>query len=117
MIVADFRPIEEKEVYITHKLQDEGIGDGKRPYFYGSMSGTSMATPMVTGIVALWLQVKPDLTVADVRVRRPPTESTDLTERLAENILPQISQILHRLLGCVDLLRNPRISQKRGCIP
>ena len=23
----------------------------------------------------------------------PPTESTDLTERLAENILPQISQI------------------------
>ena len=29
----------------------------------------------------------------DVRVRRPPTESTDLTERLAENILPQISQI------------------------
>ena len=40
-----------------------------------------------------------------------------MLERLAENILPQISQMLHRLLGCVDLLRNPRISQKRGCTP
>ena len=40
-----------------------------------------------------------------------------MLERLAENILPQISQMLHRLLGCVDLLWNPRISQKRGCTP
>ena len=29
--------------------------------------------------------------LTDVRARISPTESTDLTERLAENILPQIS--------------------------
>ena len=37
--------------------------DGSR---YGSMSGTSMATPTTTGIMALWLQANPDLTVNDV---------------------------------------------------
>ncbi len=34
--------------------------------FYGVMSGTSMATPAVSGIVALWLQANPNLTPADV---------------------------------------------------
>lgn len=35
--------------------------------YYGSMEGTSMATPHVTGIIALWLQANPNLTYADVR--------------------------------------------------
>lgn len=35
--------------------------------FYGVMSGTSMATPMLTGIMALWLQANPELTAEQVR--------------------------------------------------
>ncbi len=35
-------------------------------YYYGVMNGTSMATPVVTGIIALWLQANPDLTPADI---------------------------------------------------
>ena len=35
--------------------------------FYGIMSGTSMATPALTGIMALWLQANPELSAEQVR--------------------------------------------------
>lgn len=36
-------------------------------YGFGGMGGTSMATPVVTGTIALWLQANPQLTVEDVQ--------------------------------------------------
>lgn len=38
-----------------------------RTDYWGSMSGTSMSTPTVAGIVALWLQANPSLKVDDVK--------------------------------------------------
>lgn len=35
-------------------------------YFYSRMQGTSMATPMVTGTIATWLEAVPDLTYEQV---------------------------------------------------
>ena len=35
--------------------------------WYGSMNGTSMASPMVAGIIALWLQADPTLTTEKIR--------------------------------------------------
>lgn len=40
--------------------------NGKK-YLYGMMKGTSMATPVVTGIVATWLQANPSLSPEDLR--------------------------------------------------
>lgn len=35
--------------------------------YWGVMTGTSMAAPTVAGIIALWLQANPDLSVAEVK--------------------------------------------------
>ena len=38
-----------------------------RTYAWGAMTGTSMSTPVVAGIIALWLQTNPTLTPDDIR--------------------------------------------------
>ncbi len=51
------------EIYSTipynHSLEN--------PYTYGALSGTSMSSPMVSGVAALILDANPDLTPAEVR--------------------------------------------------
>lgn len=39
---------------------------GMNKYYYATMSGTSMASPAVTGVVALWLEANPELTFEQV---------------------------------------------------
>ena len=39
---------------------------GLKSYYYQQMSGTSMATPAITGVIALWLQANPNLTAQQI---------------------------------------------------
>lgn len=50
--------------YIAKNLTSTVPYNGKT-YHYLAESGTSMASPVVAGIIALWLQAKPDLTPAE----------------------------------------------------
>lgn len=54
-----------------------GITDGTTKWWFGAMSGTSMASPMVAGIIALWLQAVPTLTVEDIKSLLNVTSITD----------------------------------------
>ena len=45
----------------------KGVTDGSQEWWYATLEGTSMAAPVVTGIIALWLEAKPDLTVSDIK--------------------------------------------------
>ena len=55
---ADFATIQKNLTHTVHV--------GNQNYYYLAESGTSMASPVVAGIIALWLQAKPDLTPEQV---------------------------------------------------
>ncbi|HAE24049.1 MAG TPA: hypothetical protein DCG33_01805 [Prevotellaceae bacterium] len=50
-----------KSFILDNYISEINTFDGEK-FYYGAMQGTSMATPVVTGIIALWLEANPDLT-------------------------------------------------------
>ena len=46
-------------------------------FIWGADSGTSMSTPTVAGIIALWLEAKPDLTYEQIKETIAATASKD----------------------------------------
>lgn len=44
-----------------------GVTDGSNTWYFGAMEGTSMSAPTVTGIIALWLEMYPDLSPNQVK--------------------------------------------------
>jgi len=58
--------------YIVKKSTVNG-----KNYYYGQLEGTSMATPVVTGILATWLEAKNDLSPDEVRIVLQQTSITD----------------------------------------
>lgn len=48
-----------------------------RKHYWSHMGGTSMATPVMTGVAALWLQANPNLTPAQIREIAVQTAVTD----------------------------------------
>ena len=76
--------------YSSAQFYDSGICDnttvnGKK-YYYGYMSGTSMATPFITGVLATWLQANPTLSPNDVRnIFKKTARQDNYTGTISEN--------------------------------
>lgn len=54
-----------------------GVTNGTNNWYYGSMQGTSQAAPMITGIIALWLQANPNLTPSQIKTYLKDSAITD----------------------------------------
>lgn len=48
-------------------VKDVYEDENGKPYYWTIMAGTSMASPHMAGVAALWLQANPDLTTEDIR--------------------------------------------------
>ena len=55
-------------------------------YYYGAYEGTSMAAPVVSGIVALWMEANPKLTVKQIKEIMKETCDNDDNTTIADNI-------------------------------
>jgi len=69
--------------YYPASLKFDSTVFNSETYYYCLMRGTSMASPSAAGIVALWLQQNPNLSVSDVRSM---LHSTARQDRLTGNI-------------------------------
>ncbi len=54
------------------------VGDGH--YYWFADQGTSMSSPFAAGIIALWLEANPDLTVEEIKSIAAQTARTDLVD-------------------------------------
>lgn len=64
--VSSYDGYYKSDISSDYELVSNDIKDG-REQRYAILYGTSMASPCLAGIVALWLQACPDLTAADIR--------------------------------------------------
>ena len=53
------------------------VSSNNETYYYGAMSGTSMSAPVVTGVIALWLQARPTLSPEEIKEIIAKTAITD----------------------------------------
>ncbi len=61
----------------ANKYTVDNVNIGEHYWWFAIMEGTSIASPMVTGIIALWLEAKPELTPNEIKFYMPNNTWTD----------------------------------------
>ena len=75
-LLVDGAPSQSK--YVALAPESQQVNKFGRMNWYGAMSGTSMSTPHVAGIITLWMQAKPTLTVNEILLPPLPRASTSI---------------------------------------
>ncbi len=72
-----------------------------KPYYWTIMAGTSMASPHMAGVAALWLQANPELTTEDIRnvIRETSYKPEDASDKWGANGLVDAYKGLKYILG------------------
>lgn len=101
---------EKNDNYFT-ATYTEGTGRNQRTSYWKEMSGTSMSSPFVAGVLALWLEADPSLKISDVKDILAKTAKKD--EYTAKNperwglgkidALAGIKEVLARQAGVSDV--------------
>lgn len=91
----------------TQTIEQDG-----RQYHYGTMSGTSMASPMVTGVVGSWLRHNPQLTPEEAMAYMNPNEVINPEAGLANSILAVRANAEKNMYD----LSGRRVSTKRNSV-
>lgn len=65
-IISAYNRFDKNTDYKTSELVVNTYTFNNKKEYYGAMQGTSMATPMMSGILCLWLEAYPRLTYKDV---------------------------------------------------
>lgn len=85
-----------------------------RKHYWSHMGGTSMATPVMTGVAALWLQANPELTPDEIRniaIRTASTDSYVTGGKVAESPVQWGAGKLDALAGLKDILAASSVEQ------
>ena len=98
-----------------------GIGEVRfhgKTYDFIRMSGTSMASPVVAGAVALWLQAKPDLTPEEVQqviseTSKQPDNTLSYPNNRYGHGLIDVYQGLLKVLGLTDAIPTLSLHQPK----
>ncbi len=77
VIVSSVNSFDNYRYYYWDNKVVSGVTNGTNNWWFGTMQGTSMAAPMVTGIIALWLQAYPFLTPDQAKTIIKTTSITD----------------------------------------
>lgn len=76
LIASSYSSVTANDPNYTIEIVKKSLVNNKF-YYYGLLQGTSMSTPMVTGILATWLEAKNDLSPDEVRTILQQTSISD----------------------------------------
>lgn len=106
--------LNERSTYIKVSEYTDNAG---QDWYYGACTGTSMSTPALAGVIALWLQAEPTLTRADILELLDKTGNRELGGDRSQFGTPSAYDGLKLILEKQSSLIQPGVESATGSNP